>query len=75
MPRNSSSSPAPVNVPLLRVFTLGQFRLERSSLTSVDTNDTADTPSSNPQWHVVTEAAWQQRQDSQVRALLGLSAL
>src|SRR5262249_27217689 len=26
---------------------------------------------SNAQWQVVTEAAWQQRQDNQVRALLG----
>jgi predicted ATPase/DNA-binding SARP family transcriptional activator len=71
----SSSSPPPLAVPLLRAFTLGQFRLERSSL-SIGKGlapSGADT-SANPgqaQWHVVTEAAWQQRQESQVRALLG----
>src|SRR5262249_55548687 len=39
MPRkNSSSAPPPVPVPLLRVFTLGQLRLERSTFTSSTAN-------------------------------------
>src|SRR5437667_3397932 len=85
----SSSSTPPISVPLLRVFTLGQFRLERSSLSigkglapsGADTSANlgqaqgtavrSDARSSVAQWHVVTEAAWQQRQESQVRALLG----
>ncbi len=61
----------PIDVPWLRVFTLGQFRLERSSSTSSAAHSKPDASSSAPQWHVVTESAWQQRQDSQVRALLG----
>jgi DNA-binding SARP family transcriptional activator len=65
------STPPPLDVPWLRVFTLGQFRLERSSFTNSAANSKPDASSSAPQWHVVTESAWQQRQDSQVRALLG----
>jgi predicted ATPase/DNA-binding SARP family transcriptional activator len=71
MPGNSSSSTPPMDVPLLRVFTLGQFRLERRSFTNSATNGSSDAPSPPTQWHTVTESAWQQRQDSQVRALLG----
>jgi tetratricopeptide (TPR) repeat protein len=66
--KNLLSTP-PIAVPLLRVFTLGQLRLERSSFSNSTTNDNPDP--SNAQWQVVTEAAWQQRQDNQVRALLG----
>ncbi len=40
----------------IRIYTLGQFRLERRS------------SSSDPEWHTVTESAWQHQR---VRALLG----
>jgi predicted ATPase/DNA-binding SARP family transcriptional activator len=66
--KNLLSTP-PIAVPLLRVFTLGQLRLERSSFSNSTANDNPGL--SNAQWQVVTEAAWQQRQDNQVRALLG----
>ena len=69
MPGNISTSTPVVDAPLLRAFTLGQFRLERSSHSS-NTSEQGETQ--RPvQWQVVTEAAWQQRQDSQVRTLLG----
>jgi tetratricopeptide (TPR) repeat protein len=69
MSGKASLSTPPIAVPLLRVFTLVQFRLERSFFTNsaIKSNPEA----SNAQWQVVTHPAWQQRQDNQIRALLG----
>ncbi len=53
----ASSSPD-AGTPLLRILTLGQFRLERRG------------GSGSQPWQPITEAAWQPRQESQVRALL-----
>lgn len=59
--------PAPINQSELeqqkatiRIYTLGQFRLERRS-SPIDM-----------EWHTVTEAAWQHQR---VRALLGIQAV
>src|SRR5215469_8439635 len=41
MPKKTSTTLSPVNIPLLRVFALGQFRLERNSLIGTDLSDTA----------------------------------
>jgi DNA-binding SARP family transcriptional activator len=86
MSGNSSSPIPPIATPSLRVFTLGQFRLERSSLPNSSHTDTDDgtrqalrSPGTGlaqgtaptVSWQVVTDAAWQQRHDSQVRTLLG----
>ncbi len=62
---NSRSSSSTAPAPLLRILTLGQFRLER--LTSSATTEAHTSLS----WQAVTEAGWQQRQDSQIYALLG----
>src|SRR5437764_7869129 len=69
MPGKTSLSTPAIDVPLLRIFTLVQFRLERSFFTNSATNDNSD--ASNAQWQVVNHPAWQQRQDNQIRALLG----
>src|SRR6516162_8593996 len=60
MSGNSSLSTPPTDAPMLRVFTLGQFLLERSSLTNsanVDAQGEPNASSVTPQWQVVTESA------------------
>src|SRR5437762_1993530 len=78
MSGNFPSSIPPIDVPLLRVFTLGQFRLERRFLVgSADTSGNVGQGQGQAQgaapteWRVVNDAAWQHRQDNQIRTLLG----
>lgn len=59
--RQASTNSQP-DAPLLRILTLGQFRLER--------RDASSTSQKNPTWQPVSDTIWQQRQESSVRTLL-----
>jgi hypothetical protein len=57
MPEEDATPPP--NVAVLRALTFGQFRLERR------------TTNQQQPWQTITDATWQQRQESYVRSVLG----